>query len=110
MALECETQSNYTEEMELKNITRCFATGSLYMGVNTSIHLEADGEKLRMTSKGDLDILCSSNPSWARLISEINIYGLEKEMNNFDHIRHVNTVIDLCVLETQDLFVFDLIS
>ncbi|XP_068622558.1 uncharacterized protein [Battus philenor] len=93
VALECTNGTS--------NTTGCNASGHIYMTSNITINLQADTENLYITAKGDgYEALCDSRAAiWARRIQEINIYGLDEELNNFDNHKQILTSIDLCQLE-----------
>ncbi|XP_013140572.1 PREDICTED: sucrase-isomaltase, intestinal-like [Papilio polytes] len=91
IALECKKKSD---------ITNCEASGNLFMSPNMTIEFKADDENLYVTAIGDeYDIFCNSTAIWANRIQEINIYGLDDELNNYDNHRRILTSIDLCDLK-----------
>lgn len=70
------------------------------MSPNMTIEFKADDENLYVTAIGDeYDIFCNSTAIWANRIQEINIYGLDDELNNYDNHRRILTSIDLCDLK-----------
>lgn len=80
------------------------------MASSTSIHLQADGEGLRITAEGNYDVFCAANSSWAHVIRDINIYGLEDEINNYDDMRYLTAAIDLCELQMESEIVYNFVS
>lgn len=106
IALECKAIKNAEETGT--NTTECHANGSLYISNNMSIIFEANSEALTITVKGEdfTDFCDSTKATWARVIKEINIYGLEGDMNNYDHHRHVTAGVDLCELESNGMIEF----
>ncbi|XP_063829962.1 probable maltase-glucoamylase 2 [Ostrinia nubilalis] len=76
------------------------ALGSLYMSSNMTVNFEVNHTELEITSEGDdFDVFCGPEAVWANMVTEIKIYGLDDNQNNYDNYRKSTTNIDLCDLK-----------
>lgn len=82
----------------------CSAEGKLHMTSEMIISFAADAETLTITSTGeDFEIFCKSDEAiWNNEISDVNIYGLNADQNNYDNHRHLKANIKLCDLQTNE--------
>ncbi|XP_023938774.1 alpha-glucosidase 2 [Bicyclus anynana] len=106
IALEC-TRSN-----EEQSTPQCHATGKQFIKTNMSLIFSANDTNLVITADGnDFDPICDiATGYWAYDIRDINIYGLDEELNNYDNHREVSTFVDLCHLEIDPEIVVNLLS
>ncbi|XP_013183020.1 lysosomal alpha-glucosidase-like [Amyelois transitella] len=98
-------------ETDHENITTSIdsyqASGKLYITENLTISFEANEERLLATSLGDdFDPLCGLTAVSNRFVTELKIFGLPSERNNYDNYRLISSVIILCNLQTQPEITF----
>lgn len=94
------------EEIEQsgQNTTICQAEGELYIIEDVTVKFSADIAQLTVSSDGNMTSVCEgTKPIMPFVIKEVNIYGLNDTLNNYDHMRHVNASIDLCKLDDGDI-------
>ncbi|XP_034833685.1 alpha-glucosidase 2-like [Maniola hyperantus] len=93
IALECTTDNETTT-------TACQASGKQFISKNMSLIFVANDTNLTITADGnDFDPLCDMGSQiWVDNIRNINIYGLDEDLNNYDNFRQLNTYVDLCYL------------
>lgn len=100
IAIECQNITDQSDNTIEENI--CQASGKLYMSENMVLTFVADTNKLTITAEGDnFDVFCAANAIWSRSVTEVNIYGLDEDMNTHDYHKQLSVVINLCQLETQ---------
>lgn len=93
------------EEIESNNIL-CHAEGFLYVTKNVTVKFSADVAQLTVSSIGNMTSICEeTEPIMPFVITEVQIYGLNDTMNNYDHMRQVDTTIDLCELSNESTLV-----
>ncbi|XP_053611587.1 maltase-glucoamylase-like [Plodia interpunctella] len=93
---------NITSEVETYH-----AAGKMFINENLTLSFDADEEKLTVTAIGDdLEPLCGLNAVSNRFITELKIFGLPYELNNYDNYRLISVVVILCNLESQEEIVY----
>ncbi|KAJ0175214.1 hypothetical protein K1T71_009355 [Dendrolimus kikuchii] len=117
IALACETSTiadNTTINSNTSSINsntssiECEASGKLFITNDMIIDFKADNGSIIITAIGDdFRVLCDESKAVsAKLVNELNIFGLQDSVNNYDNHRNVKTDLDLCQLEIEKEILF----